>query len=133
MHNVMRACDTAASARTWEPFAGGAGTTAAGLLAGCPTTIVPFFGDQAFWGEAVRRAGVGPKPIPVDSLSKHQLVQALHFMAQPEVSSPARTAHQGQQCCFSVSSDILAGEIPPIQHDEPNQPKPTKAIDMTSP
>ena len=28
---------------------GGAGTTAAGLLASCPTTVVPFFGDQSFW------------------------------------------------------------------------------------
>ncbi|KUF95903.1 hypothetical protein AM588_10008422 [Phytophthora nicotianae] len=28
---------------------GGAGTTAAGLLAGKPTFIVPFFGDQPFW------------------------------------------------------------------------------------
>ncbi|GKE05763.1 sterol 3-beta-glucosyltransferase UGT80B1, partial [Tanacetum coccineum] len=27
---------------------GGAGTTATGLRAGCPTTIVPFFGDQYF-------------------------------------------------------------------------------------
>ncbi|PQQ08941.1 sterol 3-beta-glucosyltransferase UGT80A2 isoform X1 [Prunus yedoensis var. nudiflora] len=27
---------------------GGAGTTAAGLKAACPTTIVPFFGDQPF-------------------------------------------------------------------------------------
>lgn len=28
---------------------GGAGTTAAGLIAACPTTVVPFFGDQSFW------------------------------------------------------------------------------------
>ncbi|GLT54027.1 hypothetical protein SLA2020_272610 [Shorea laevis] len=27
---------------------GGAGTTAAGLKAACPTTIIPFFGDQPF-------------------------------------------------------------------------------------
>ena len=28
---------------------GGAGTTAAGLRAGRPTVVVPFFGDQFFW------------------------------------------------------------------------------------
>ena len=28
---------------------GGAGTTAAGILASCPSTVVPFFGDQFFW------------------------------------------------------------------------------------
>jgi UDP:flavonoid glycosyltransferase YjiC (YdhE family) len=29
---------------------GGAGTTAAGIALGRPTVIVPFFGDQPFWG-----------------------------------------------------------------------------------
>ena len=47
--------------------------------------MVPFFGDQPFWGEACRRAGVGPKPIPIDSLNKSKLVSALKFMNKPEV------------------------------------------------
>ncbi len=54
---------------------GGCGTTAAGLLAGKPSIICPFFGDQPFWGRQVERLGVGPSPIPqkrltVDSLSR---------------------------------------------------------------
>lgn len=32
---------------------GGAGTTVAGIASGCPTVIVPFFGDQPFWGAVV--------------------------------------------------------------------------------
>jgi sterol 3beta-glucosyltransferase len=32
---------------------GGAGTTAAGLRAGCATIIHPFFGDQFFWADRV--------------------------------------------------------------------------------
>ncbi|CAN0298857.1 unnamed protein product, partial [Phaeothamnion confervicola] len=32
---------------------GGAGTVAAGLRAGKPTLVCPFFGDQFFWGNAV--------------------------------------------------------------------------------
>jgi UDP:flavonoid glycosyltransferase YjiC (YdhE family) len=39
---------------------GGAGTTAAGLHAGLPTVVVPFFGDQFFWGHVVADAGAGP-------------------------------------------------------------------------
>ena len=31
---------------------GGAGTTAIGLKKGCPTVVVPFFGDQHFWGRS---------------------------------------------------------------------------------
>jgi sterol 3beta-glucosyltransferase len=42
---------------------GGAGTTAAGLLASRPTVICPFQGDQHFWGAAVHRAGAGPQPL----------------------------------------------------------------------
>lgn len=41
---------------------GGAGTTAAGLQAGKPTMICPFFGDQHFWGQMVFNAKLGPKP-----------------------------------------------------------------------
>ncbi|KAE8664746.1 Sterol 3-beta-glucosyltransferase UGT80A2 [Hibiscus syriacus] len=61
------------------------GTTAAGLKAGCPTTIVPFFGDQPFWGERVHGRGVGPAPIPVEEFSLDKLVHAIHFMLDPEV------------------------------------------------
>ncbi|KAG0231105.1 Sterol 3-beta-glucosyltransferase, partial [Mortierella sp. GBA43] len=38
---------------------GGAGTTAAGLRAGIPTVIKPYFGDQYFWAQRVEDAGVG--------------------------------------------------------------------------
>ncbi|XP_034691018.1 sterol 3-beta-glucosyltransferase UGT80A2 isoform X2 [Vitis riparia] len=64
---------------------GGAGTTAAGLKAACPTTIVPFFGDQPFWGERVHARGVGPSPIPVEEFSLHKLVDAINFMLDPKV------------------------------------------------
>ncbi|XP_022758605.1 sterol 3-beta-glucosyltransferase UGT80A2-like isoform X2 [Durio zibethinus] len=63
---------------------GGAGTTAAGLRAACPTTIVPFFGDQPFWGEKVHARGVGPAPIPVDEFSLPKLVDAINFMLDPK-------------------------------------------------
>ncbi|KAM7274512.1 hypothetical protein ACFE04_016378 [Oxalis oulophora] len=63
---------------------GGAGTTAAGLKAACPTSIVPFFGDQPFWGERVHARGVGPAPIPVEEFSLKKLVDAINFMLDPE-------------------------------------------------
>ncbi|KAI5003601.1 hypothetical protein ZWY2020_030761 [Hordeum vulgare] len=66
---------------------GGAGTTAAGLIAGCPTTVVPFFGDQFFWGEIVHARGVGPAPIRVTELTTEALSNAIRFMLDPEVKS----------------------------------------------
>ncbi|GLU16516.1 hypothetical protein SLE2022_329470 [Rubroshorea leprosula] len=68
---------------------GGAGTTATGLKAGCPTTIVPFFGDQFFWGDRVHQKGLGPEPIPISQLNVENLSNAIRFMLQPEVKSQA--------------------------------------------
>lgn len=56
---------------------GGAGTTAAGLRAGVPTIIIPFFGDQGFWGERVAELGVGTEPIPRKQLTAERLAQAI--------------------------------------------------------
>lgn len=42
---------------------GGAGSTAAGLRAGRPTLVVPFLGDQPFWGARVAAIGAGPGPL----------------------------------------------------------------------
>lgn len=56
---------------------GGAGTTAAGLRAGAPSIIVPFFGDQPFWGKRVFELGAGPAPIPQKRLTPERLAHAI--------------------------------------------------------
>lgn len=56
---------------------GGAGTTAAGLRAGKPTVICPFFGDQPYWGERVRVLGAGPAPLPQKKLNANDLAKAI--------------------------------------------------------
>jgi sterol 3beta-glucosyltransferase len=56
---------------------GGAGTTAAGLRAGVPSIVIPFFGDQPFWGQRVAKLGVGPEPIPRKQLTVERLTQAI--------------------------------------------------------
>ncbi|GAB4378566.1 MAG: glycosyltransferase [Elainellaceae cyanobacterium] len=64
---------------------GGAGTTAAGLRAGVPTVIIPFFGDQGFWGQRVADLGVGTYPIPRQQLTAERLARAI----QTAVTDPA--------------------------------------------
>ena len=56
---------------------GGAGTTAAGIALGRPTVIVPFFGDQPFWGAMVAKAGAGPTPVASKSLTADKLAAAI--------------------------------------------------------
>lgn len=58
---------------------GGAGTTACGLRNARPTAIIPFFGDQPFWGEMVAAAGAGPKPIKHKALNVDNLTAAIRF------------------------------------------------------
>lgn len=60
---------------------GGAGTTAAGLRAGVPSVVSPFFGDQFFWAQRVRSLGVGPWPIPHKQLNAKRLTDALHAVS----------------------------------------------------
>lgn len=56
---------------------GGSGTTAAGLRAGRPTVIVPFLGDQPFWGCCVERIGAGPKFISQKQYTAEMLAAAI--------------------------------------------------------
>ena len=56
---------------------GGAGTTAAGLRAGVPSIIIPFFGDQFYWGQCVAKLGAGPEPIPRKKLTVERLARAI--------------------------------------------------------
>ncbi|KAJ5884929.1 Sterol 3-beta-glucosyltransferase [Penicillium taxi] len=68
---------------------GGAGTTACGLLNAKPTAVVPFFGDQPFWGNMIAKAGAGPYPIPYTSLNPENLASAIQFCLRPEAEVAA--------------------------------------------
>lgn len=74
---------------------GGAGTTAVGLRYGLPTIIVPFFGDQYFWGGIVSASGAGPPPVPIGTLTAAALAEAITFALQPAVC--ARAAALGER------------------------------------
>jgi len=56
---------------------GGAGTTAAAMQAKVPNIIIPFGGDQPFWGNCVYRQGLGPKPIMRKRLTADNLSAAI--------------------------------------------------------
>jgi sterol 3beta-glucosyltransferase len=56
---------------------GGVGTTAAGLRAGKPTLVCPYFGDQPYWGKRVHALGAGPQPIPQKQLTVAGLAAAI--------------------------------------------------------
>jgi sterol 3beta-glucosyltransferase len=61
---------------------GGAGTTAAGLVAGRATVVCPFQGDQYFWGAAVHRVGAGPEPVAAKKLTRERLAAVIRAAIQ---------------------------------------------------
>ena len=56
---------------------GGASTTAAGLRSGVPSIVIPYMGDQAFWGQRIADLGAGPAPIPRRKLTAGRLADAI--------------------------------------------------------
>jgi len=69
---------------------GGAGTTAAGLRAGKPSVVVPFFADQPFWGRRVHELGVGPPPLRRKRLSPRHLADAIdRAVSDPDMKTRA--------------------------------------------
>lgn len=56
---------------------GGAGTTAIGLKTGKPTMVVPFFGDQQFWGTMIGDSGAGAHPVPYKELTVDKLAEGI--------------------------------------------------------
>ncbi|KAJ6391841.1 hypothetical protein OIU77_025744 [Salix suchowensis] len=115
---------------------GGAGTTATGLRAGCPTTIVPFFGDQFFWGDRLHKKELGPAPIPIAKLSVESLSNAIRFMLEPEVKSRAMELaklienEDGVAAAVDAFHRHLPPELPlPTSSSEDNdQPNPLQLI-----
>lgn len=56
---------------------GGAGTTAATFRAGVPGIIIPFLGDQPFWGYQSVKLGVSPATISRQKLTVDNLAEAI--------------------------------------------------------
>lgn len=69
---------------------GGAGTTAIALKCGLPTMVVPFFGDQHFWGSMLERCGAGPPAIPYKSLSAEGLADGIKYCLTDEAKEAAK-------------------------------------------
>ncbi|OJJ01775.1 hypothetical protein ASPVEDRAFT_71789 [Aspergillus versicolor CBS 583.65] len=74
---------------------GGAGTTACGLRKAKPTLIVPFFGDQPFWGAMVAAAGAGPTPIPHKQLTVDALAAGIRYcLSEHAAEAASAIAHK---------------------------------------
>ncbi|KAG0646157.1 glycosyltransferase [Hyphodiscus hymeniophilus] len=69
---------------------GGAGTTAIGIAMGKPTVVVPFFGDQPFWGAMIYRSGAGPEPVPYKKMTAEILAESITKALGPEIQTAVK-------------------------------------------
>jgi sterol 3beta-glucosyltransferase len=97
---------------------GGSGTTGAGLRAGIPTVIIPFFGDQPFWGHRVYELGVGPRPIPRKQMSVERLAEAISTAAS-DANMRMRAAALGERI---RAEDGLARAVAILERYLPDSP-----------
>lgn len=68
---------------------GGIGSTTASVRAGRPTMVCSVFGDQPWWGEQMRRLGVGTH-VPFRKLDRDALESGLRTLLDPTVEARAR-------------------------------------------
>ncbi|TKA30666.1 hypothetical protein B0A50_02386 [Salinomyces thailandicus] len=79
---------------------GGAGTTAIGLKLAKPTMIVPFFGDQPFWGTMVAEAKAGAHEcIPYKRLNADRLADGIKQCLTEEAQ------HNVQEIADSIAAE----------------------------
>ena len=93
---------------------GGCNTVAAGLRAGKPTLVIPFGGDQPFWGKRVHAIGCGPRPIPRDSMTVARLAKALtDLTTRPSyrLNAEAVAARLAQEHGLTNAADMILKEI----------------------
>ena len=69
---------------------GGSGTTHCAARAGVPSVVVPFAGDQFFWADRLRLAGVAGEAVNGKHLQASALARAIAFAQGAEARSRAR-------------------------------------------
>ncbi|MBL8682446.1 MAG: glycosyltransferase family 1 protein [Myxococcales bacterium] len=104
---------------------GGASTTAECLRAGVPQLVVPFLGDQPFWGRTVANAGLGPPPIAVGELTVDRLADALRSLRDPKVARSA--AQVGAQTRAESGAELAAASLPRLVEHAHTKPRPRRS------
>lgn len=94
---------------------GGSGTTHSAARAGVPSVVVPFAGDQFFWADRLRHAGVAADPVDGRRLRASSFAQGIEFAERVEVRMRARelgvrmSAEHGLTHAVSAIEKLMVG------------------------
>jgi sterol 3beta-glucosyltransferase len=76
---------------------GGAGTSHSAVRAGVPSVVIPFAGDQFFWADCLRRAGVAPPPVAAKDMTASALARAIALVESAGMRSRAGTVAEAMK------------------------------------
>lgn len=99
---------------------GGSGTSHSACRAGVPSVVVPFVGDQFFWADRLRNAGVAARVPNGKSLHTGDLAQSIAIAESEPVRLRARTLGKQMRAETGVANAISAIEA--IMAQSSNQP-----------
>jgi UDP:flavonoid glycosyltransferase YjiC (YdhE family) len=89
---------------------GGSGTSHSAASAGVPPIVTPFAGDQFFWAERLRRAGVASAPVNGRRPEADAFAKALDFAAGGGVRKRARALGEIMRAENGVAVAVAALE-----------------------
>jgi len=89
---------------------GGSGTSHSVARAGVPSIVIPFAGDQFFWAERLRVAGVAPAAVDGRRPRAEVVVSALDFAAGDRVKNRARALGEKMRSEKGVVDAVVALE-----------------------
>lgn len=95
---------------------GGAGTAAATLRCGIPSTVVAFFADQPAWGRTLERLGVSPATHRLADLSLDALAASIRALAtEPRFGQRARELQQllAREDGVACTAAAIEAQLPP--------------------
>jgi sterol 3beta-glucosyltransferase len=87
---------------------GGSGTSHSAARAGVPSSVTPFAGDQFFWAERLRLAGVAPAAVDGRRPKAEAFASALDFAATAHVRNRARVLGEAMRAENGVRDGVIA-------------------------
>jgi UDP:flavonoid glycosyltransferase YjiC (YdhE family) len=70
---------------------GGAGTSQAATIAGCPSIVVEHSSDQPLWGSVLQRIGIAPKLLHRRSITAKKLARTIKIvLGAPAMAKKAK-------------------------------------------
>jgi sterol 3beta-glucosyltransferase len=89
---------------------GGSGTSHSAARAGVPSIVTPFAGDQFFWAERLRLAGVAPAAVDGRRPKAEAFASALDFAAAARVRNRARMLGETMRAENGIGNAVVVLE-----------------------